>query len=70
MSGMEVVEKVRAMDIPIYTKPPFIIALTANALDRDRERCMEVGMNGYIAKPFKLDDLKRALEEAVFYHTA
>jgi PAS domain S-box-containing protein len=40
-----------------------IIALTAYALEGDRERCIEAGMDGYIAKPVKIEDLAEALEK-------
>ena len=34
-----------------------IIAITANTLDNDREKCFEVGMNEYLSKPFSADQL-------------
>ena len=45
-------------------KQPRIIAVTANALNTDRERYLSIGMDDYIVKPFKLEELIRALVES------
>ena len=40
-----------------------IIALTANAMEGDRQRCLDAGMDDYLTKPFKRDQLSAALEK-------
>jgi PAS domain S-box-containing protein len=42
-----------------------IIALTADAMKGDKERCLDAGMNNYISKPFKLDEIESVLKEYI-----
>ena len=43
----------------------FIVAVTADAMSGDREKCIAAGMDDYLAKPLKKNDLQRVLEEAL-----
>jgi len=63
MDGMEASRRILA-DMPDRRDRPWIIALTANAMHGDREMCMAAGMDDYISKPVKTDELAAALERA------
>jgi len=59
MDGFEATARIRAL--PQGATLP-IIALTAHALSGERERCLERGMTGYLAKPFKAHELFAVVE--------
>ena len=50
---------------PAVRRQPYIIAVTASATVQDRQSCLAAGMDAYVSKPFRLADLRRALEEYV-----
>ena len=61
MDGFEASARIRALDDPDMRAIP-IIAMTANAMAGDRERCLAAGMNDYISKPISTAYLKEAIE--------
>ncbi len=58
--------QVSALSIPAsqHSRIP-VIALTAHAMTGDREKFLEAGMNDYLAKPVRMEDLKKLLERIV-----
>ena len=53
MDGFEASREIRRLSLP----QPTIIAVTANALLGERERCLNAGMDDYLSKPFQADQL-------------
>ena len=46
--------------VPVEHRP-WIVAMTANAMDGDREECLKAGMRGYISKPIRVHELVDAV---------
>jgi len=59
MDGFEACREIRKRESGVGHIP--IVAITANAMKGDRERCLEAGMDDYVSKPFKQDDLKNVI---------
>ncbi len=58
LDGMQATKKIRKNDKKIP-----IIAITANSMREDKDTCLNIGMNDYISKPFKINDLKEVLNK-------
>ncbi len=61
MDGFETTKAIRAYEAAQGASRMPIIAMTAHALSGDRERCLEVGMDGYITKPINVAELSGAI---------
>jgi len=59
MDGFEATRIIRSDNAHVALP---IIALTANAMEGDRERCLETGMNDYLSKPFSQEMLRNVLQ--------
>ena len=65
LDGYGLAEAVRRVEDEKATDRLPIIAVTANALDGADDRCFAAGMDGYISKPFSMDELKNLLEKYI-----
>jgi CheY-like chemotaxis protein len=60
MDGLEATRRIRR-ELPA-SRQPHIIAITAAAMQLDREKCLEAGMDDFVAKPIRLGDLAQVLK--------
>jgi len=64
MDGYAATQKIRELEIGRDCKPVRIVAMTASAMQGDRELCLAAGMDDYISKPVDTVELQGALERA------
>ena len=67
MDGLEATRQLRERQThpdryPHCQPPPVIVAMTASAMPGDRDRCLKSGMDDYLAKPVRPDDLRKLVE--------
>ena len=62
MDGITATKTIRSLKHPDAETIP-IIAMTANAFREDKEKCLAAGMNAHLAKPIKIENIKRILYE-------
>ena len=62
MDGFEATRRIRALGAG--EKGPWIVAVTASAMTGDQEKCLAAGMNDYLSKPVRIEDLASALRRA------
>jgi len=59
MDGLEATRRIRAID----KEQPKIVAMTANAMQEDRQNCIDAGMDEYLSTPLEINSLKKAISE-------
>ncbi|HUG09843.1 MAG TPA: response regulator, partial [Opitutaceae bacterium] len=64
LDGLAAAVEIRSR-CPRASDRPRLVAMTANAMSGDRERCLEGGMDDYVAKPIRIDHIRGALERVL-----
>jgi len=65
MNGLDATRRIREWEMAESRPRTRIIGMTAHALAGDRERCLGVGMDDYIPKPFRPEELRRKIEQGL-----
>jgi len=63
LNGFEITSEIRKLESKKGVEQGVpIVALTANTLDNDKEKCLKAGMNDYLPKPFSAEELYKVIE--------
>lgn len=62
LSGLETVKILRSREIEIGRHPVPVVALTAHAMEKDRQECLRAGMNAHVTKPIRFEELRGTLD--------
>ncbi|PUA28103.1 MAG: hypothetical protein B0W54_16575 [Cellvibrio sp. 79] len=65
MDGLTATRLIKEMEVKQNKRPTPILGMTANAMKEDRERCLAAGMDDYISKPMRLDELSSKIKQLV-----
>lgn len=63
MPELDGIEATKLIHSDNNDEKPVIIAMTANAMDEDKKSCLEAGMDDYISKPLKMDEIKSIMQK-------
>ena len=64
MDGYMATKKIRSLEDSDLANIP-IIALSANAFEEDRKHALDAGMDGFIMKPFRVDEMMKVIGEVM-----
>jgi CheY-like chemotaxis protein len=64
MDGLEATRAIRALELA-SGKHVLIVAMTANAFEEDRRKCLEAGMDGFVVKPVSAQSIRQEIERVV-----
>ena len=68
MDGYEATAEIRKKNVLSDGQPIPIVAMTAHAMTGERDRCLQAGMDAYLAKPFRLEELRSILARLLPRH--
>ena len=67
VNGLQATRRIRELEIEQHRPHTPIVAVTANAMNGDREACLAAGMDGYVPKPVSPQALMRAMDDALLH---